>query len=133
MKKEDILLAYRHPNTTVGSDCFLSNGNGHPRASGAFPRFLRLAADYGLMSLNEAISRITALPASRLGLTNKGTLHVGADADLVLFDPCNVCDCSTFSCPTLPPKGIAAVYLAGQCAVENGKIINAALGKAVRK
>ena len=52
---------------------------------------------------------------------------------LIQFDPCTVSDCPTFFCPTLPPKGIAAIYLAGQCAVEYGKIINASLGKAVRK
>ena len=133
MKKEDIRLAFRHPNTVVGSDCSLSRGYGHPRATGAFPRFLRLAIDGGWMSLSEAVSRITSLPAARLGLLQKGTLRPGADADLVLFDPHTIRDRSTFAEPLLPPEGISAVFIAGQKAVEDGKIINAGLGRSLRK
>ena len=133
MNEDEIRLAYRHPNVTVGSDCFLFGGNGHPRAAGAFPRFLgRLAPESGL-SLNEALFRITALPALRLGLAEKGTLRPGADADLVLFDPEEICDCATFDEPTLPPKGIKAVFLAGEPAVLDGKIVNGRLGRPIRR
>ena len=132
MRENEIRLAYRHPNVTVGSDCFLFGGNGHPRAAGAFPRFLgRLAPESGL-SLNEALFRITALPAMRLGLSQKGSLCPGADADLVLFDPEEILDCATFAEPTLPPKGIRAVFLAGEPAVLDGKIVNGRLGKPIR-
>ena len=132
MREDEIRLAYRHPNVTVGSDCFLFGGNGHPRAAGAFPRFLgRLAPESGL-SLNEALFRITALPAMRLGLSQKGSLCPGADADLVLFDPEEILDCATFAEPTLPPKGIRAVFLAGEPAVLDGKIVNGRLGKPIR-
>lgn len=133
MKAEDVQLAYAHPNVTVGSDCFLSKGQGHPRAAGAFPRFIRQYAIEGELSLNEALFRITALPAERLGLKNKGTLRAGADADLVIFDPKTIRDCATFSEPTLPPEGIDAVFISGQMAVCKGKITNAGLGRAVRK
>ena len=133
MNEDEIRLAYRHPNVTVGSDCFLFEGNGHPRAAGAFPRFLgRLAAECGL-SLSESLFRITALPAMRLGLTEKGSLRPGADADLVLFDPEEICDCATFAKPTLPPKGIKAVILAGETAVLDGRIVNGRLGKPIRR
>ena len=132
MREDEIRLAYRHPNVTVGSDCFLFEGKGHPRAAGAFPRFLaKLAPESGL-SLNEALFRITALPAMRLGLAGKGTLRPGADADLVLFDPEEILDCATFAEPTLPPKGIRAVFLAGEPAVLDGKIVNGRLGKPIR-
>ena len=132
MREDEIRLAYRHPNVTVGSDCFLFDGKGHPRAAGAFPRFLgRLAPESGL-SLNEALFRITALPAMRLGLEEKGSLCPGADADLVLFDPGEILDCATFAEPTLPPKGIKAVFLAGSPAVLDGRIVADRLGRPIR-
>ena len=133
MKEEDILLAYLHPNTTVGSDCFLSFGNGHPRAAGAFPRFLSRYVGEGRLSLCEAISRITAIPAGHLGLTRKGTLRSGADADLVIFDPQKIRDRATFEEPALPPEGIAAVLIGGEIAVRDGKIVNGSLGRALRR
>ena len=132
MREDEIRLAFRHPNVTVGSDCFLFEGKGHPRAAGAFPRFLaKLAPESGL-SLNEALYRITALPAMRLGLTEKGNLRPGADADLVLFDPEEILDCATFAEPTLPPKGIKAVFLAGKAAVLDGRIVADRLGRPIR-
>ena len=72
-------------------------------------------------------------PARRLGLNRKGTLREGADADLVLFNPVLLRDRATYAEPTLPPGGIAAVYVAGQPAVENRRIINGRLAKAIRK
>ena len=132
MKEDEIRFAYRHPNVTVGSDCFLSEGQGHPRAAGAFPRFLnRSASEYGL-GLSEALFRITALPARQLGLTGKGNLRPGSDADLVLFDPETIRDRASFAEPTLPPDGIAAVFIAGQEAVIDGRIVHALLGRAIR-
>ena len=132
MNEDEIRLAYRHPNVTVGSDCFLSEGKGHPRAAGAFPRFLSRYAPACGLSLCEALYRITTLPARRIGLKNKGTLRPGADADLVLFDPVQLTDCATFSEPILPPKGIKAVIIGGEAAVLEGKIQRSNLGRAVR-
>ena len=132
MKKGEIRLAFQHPNVTVGSDCFLSDGKGHPRAAGAFPRFLSQCAGEYSLSLSEALFRITALPAMQLGMVGKGTLHPGADADLVIFDPESLRDCASFAEPTLPPNGIAAVLIAGRLAVRDGRIVNSTLGRAIR-
>ena len=131
MKEEEIRMAFRHPNVTVGSDAFLSRGNGHPRAAGAFPRFLSRYAPACGLNLYEAIERITLLPAKKLGLSTKGTLKSGSDADLVIIDPERLTDRATFEAPTLPPDGISMVLIGGQPAVKDGKIIDGTLGRAL--
>ena len=132
INEEEIIRAYRHPNVMVGSDAFLNHGSGHPRAAGAFPRFLRVYAPACGLSLFEAIARVTVLPAGRLGLRNKGTLKPGADADLVIFDPESIADHSSFEHPTAAPGGIAWVLINGLPAVKDGKITNGSLGRALR-
>ena len=101
-------------------------------ASGAFPRFFKIYAPACGLSLNDAIERVTFLPARTLGLSNKGTLKIGADADLVIFDPERITDNSTFSHPTSPPDGISWVIINGQTAAKDGKITNGKLGRALR-
>ncbi len=133
MKEDEIRLALMHPNVTLGSDCILSEGNGHPRAAGAFPRFLNRYVGEGGLSLFEALYKITAMPAERLKLPHKGTFRRGADADIVIFDPETIRDRSTFMDPVRAPEGIAAVFVAGQPAVADGKILNGRLGYSIRK
>ena len=132
MQKEEIRTAYRHPNVTVGSDVFLNHGNGHPRAAGAFPRFFRVYAPACGLNLYEAVERVTAIPAERLGLCKKGTLKPGADADIVVFDPERIKDNSTFHHPTAAPDGLSYILINGQTAVKDGKITNGQLGRALR-
>ena len=133
MKETDIRLAYRHPAVMVGSDGLMSNGQGHPRAAGSFPRFLREFAGKGDMTLYEAVAKITTDPARRLGLTAKGRLNVGADADITVFDFAAIQDKATFAQPNLPPDGIEYVLLGGEIVLEKGKILKNACGKAIRK
>ncbi len=131
MRPEEIDLAYRHPNIMLGSDGILDNGQGHPRAAGAFPRFLARYVREGNLSLYEGLSRMTHLPASRLCLPRKGNLRKGSDADIVIFDPESIRDCSTFEEPLLPPAGINYVLVNGKPAVWNGRMVNDRLGKAI--
>lgn len=133
MQEQDIRLAYRHPGVMVGSDGLMSDGQGHPRAAGSFPRFLATFARDGDLTLYEAVEKITAAPANRLGLTQKGRLNVGADADITVFNFRTIQDRATFRQPTLPPDGISYVMIGGEFALEPGKPIQTHCGRAVRK
>ena len=133
MKEEDVRLAFRHPAVMLASDGLLNNGQGHPRASGSFPRFLAEFSRKGDLSLYDAIEKMTAMPANRLGLSNKGRLNVGADADITIFDYEKICDGATFSDPVLPPTGIDYVLIGGEIAAKDCRIVKADCGRAVGK
>lgn len=133
MQEADIRRAYHHPAVMVGSDGLMSNGQGHPRAAGSFPRFLKEFVREGDISLYDGVAKITADPARRLGLAGKGRLSAGADADITIFDLDAVRDRATFAQPNLPPEGIEYVILGGEVVLEKGKILKDHCGKAVRK
>lgn len=133
MKQEDVDLAFRHPNVMLASDGLLDHGQGHPRAAGAFARLLSKFAATGKISLYDAIAKMTAMPAEKLRLENKGRLNVGADADVVIFDPVNIHDNASFAEPTLAPQGIDCVLIGGQVAAKDCAIVRKNLGKSVRK
>lgn len=133
MKENEIELAMIHPDVIIASDGILNNLQGHPRASGTFPRFIKqYVKEKSLLSLASAIEKITYLPAKRLGI-NKGTLDIGSDGDMVIFNYDEIVDQGTFQNPISPPKGIKYVIMNGKIAVENNKIIHNALGKSIRK
>ena len=133
MKEDDIRLAFSHPGVMVGSDGLMSKGQGHPRAAGSFPKFLATFCREGHISLYDAVAKITALPAARLGLENKGRLNVGADADITIFDFETIRDGATFAEPALAPSGIDYVIIGGQIAAKDCEIVNHNCGSAVRK
>ena len=133
MQEADVRRAFRHPAVMVASDGLTSDGQGHPRAAGTFCRFLAEFARKGDLSLYEAVEKMTALPASRLGLSDKGRLNVGADADIAIFDFNTVADRATFEEPALPPVGIRRVLLRGETVLLDGEILNANRGRAIRK
>lgn len=134
MRDEDVALALAHPLVAVASDGTFRHSQGHPRAAGTFPRFLSSVLRDGTMPLSEAIRKMTALPAARIGIADrKGHLGVGADADVTVFDPAHIRDRATFASPALPPDGIRDVLIGGEFAVRDGEVVNAHAGKAVRK
>jgi N-acyl-D-amino-acid deacylase len=133
MKSEEVDLALAHPNTIVASDGFMHKLQGHPRASGTFPRIINEYYKHKkIFSLNEAIAKMTFMPAERLGI-KKGSIGKGDDADLVIFNLDEIKDRSDFEKPFLEPDGINYVIINGEIAVENKKIVNNRLGKSVRK
>lgn len=132
MREAEIDLALSHPRVAMASDGILVDGFGHPRAAGSFPRFI---AEYvrkkRCLTLYDAIRKMTALPAEYIGIA-KGSLSVGADADVVLFDAAKIADAADFAAPLQEPKGIERVIIGGEVALGDGEIIRRNLGKSVR-
>ena len=120
MEEESLEMLYRHPLCTLGTDGLYRGGPNisHPRAFGSFPRYLgRFVRDKGILSYEEAIRRITGLPADRYELKGKGYIREGYDADLVLFDWNRIIDHATYKNPFLPNEGIEMVFVGGEAAV----------------
>jgi len=132
MKPQDIVTALRHPYVLLASDGLRSGEKGHPRAAGAFPRFICEYVKTGKIGLKEALQKMTDLPASRLHLPQKGNLCIGADADITIFDYDKLQDKATYEEPALVPEGIEYVLIHGEIAVKYGKLVNRTLGRSVR-
>ena len=112
-------------------------GEGHPQAAASFPDFFRrMAREQKLLSWNEAVRRVTLLPAETMGLKHKGRLTPGADADLVIFDPETIAGRADFvglGQPDAVPDGVCCVLIGGKVAAENGRVVNESLGRAIRR
>ncbi len=133
MKREDVDKAILHPRVMIASDGLINSGQGHPRAAGTFPRVLgEYVRERRLMTLYQAIDKMTAMPARRLGI-KKGILDMGADADITLFDPNVIQDKATFKNPLTLPVGIKGVWVSGQLALWDGVIMQVHGGRSVRK
>lgn len=133
MKEEEIDRAISHPNVVVASDGLMDNYQGHPRASGTFPRLIsEYVKKKNNINLYQAIEKITYLPAKRLGI-KKGTLSLNADADIVIFNFDEIKDNSTFKEPALKPDGIKYIIINGEIALEDGKLIRSDLGSFIKR
>lgn len=138
MDEADVVTIMRHPDTMFGSDSSVRSDDTqavpHPRGFGTFPRVL---ASYvrgsRTLTLEEAVRRMTSLPARTFGLRERGQLAPGFWADLVLFSEQAVADRATFESPLLPPAGISHVVVNGEVVFEGGRLTQAAPGKAIRR
>jgi N-acyl-D-amino-acid deacylase len=132
MREDDIKGFYKDPRVMVSSDGAIEGG--HPRGAGSYPRFLgRYVREAKVVSLEEGVRKMTSLPASVLGLKDRGRVAAGFKADLVLFDPATVIDRSTIKDPTAAPLGIPYVVVNGQLAIDNGVATPARAGRVLRK
>jgi len=114
ISESDMRRILSHPATMIGSDGLPQDPRPHPRLWGTFPRVLgRYSRDEKLLSLTEAIRKMTAMPAQRFGLADRGWVRPGFFADLVLFDAQTIVDTATFTDPIRPAQGIHAVWVNG--------------------
>lgn len=133
MDEADVQRILAYPHTMIGSDGLPHDTQPHPRLWGTFPRVLgHYCRDLQLFSLEEAVRKMTGLPASEFGLTDRGRLAVGAAADLVLFDPDEVIDAATFEAPKTPARGILEVWVNGRSVWRDGGTTGARPGRALR-
>lgn len=114
ISEEDMRRILGHPATMIGSDGLPNDPHPHPRLWGTFPRVLgRYCREEKLLSIPEAVHKMTGMPAQRFGLTQRGLIREGDYADLVLFDPKKVIDTATFEDPIRPASGIERVWVNG--------------------
>jgi len=131
MVQPDIDRLWRWPFANVSSDGALNGA--HPRGFGAFPRFYRMAVrERHLLSLEEAVRRMTTLAAANVGITNRGRIAPGMFADLVLLDTAALADRATPKEPHLTATGVRAVWVNG-VVVYNGSATGAFPGRVIRR
>jgi N-acyl-D-amino-acid deacylase len=141
MSERDVETVMRHPATLFGSDGQarpaagpLAQGKIHPRAFGTYPRILgRYVRDRGVLSLPEAVAKMTSRVARKVGLAERGQVAPGFFADLCVFDPELVMDHATYADPFLFPQGILHVFVNGRAAVLDGHHTGEMAGRVLRR
>ena len=124
---------YRHPVAMVGTDSVFVGARPSPRTYGSFPRILgQFVRDEAVLTLEEAVHRMTGMAATRLGLRDRGVLRDGAVADVVVFDPARVRSNATYEEPRRYPDGIEHVVVNGTLVVDGGRHTGATPGRALR-
>ena len=140
MSEQDVETALRHPLVGVGTDSGaqaedgkLSESKSHPRAWGSFPRILgKYVRDQHLLTLEEAIRKMTSKAANRVHLTDRGILRPGMMADVTIFDPTTIRDPSTFEDPKHYSVGVKYVLVNGRRSVSDGAITSERAGRPLR-
>ena len=131
--EEDVKEIMRSEYMTLCSDGIVG-GKPHPRVYGTCARFLgKYVREEKVLTLPQAIKRMTSLPAQRLGLQNRGLIREGMIADIVIFNPDTIIDKGTYTEPNQYPVGIEYVLVGGQVAVAEGKLTGSRAGKVIRR
>jgi N-acyl-D-amino-acid deacylase len=140
MSEDDVRTALAHPLVAMGTDSgakaedgIFSEERSHPRAWASTARILgKYVRDEKVLALEEAIRKMTSLPASRMGLADRGILRPGMAADVVAFDPATVRDLSTYADPNHYSAGIPYVCVNGQLVVDGGRLTDARPGRPLK-
>ncbi|MEP6706591.1 MAG: D-aminoacylase [Pyrinomonadaceae bacterium] len=140
MSEDDVRAALRSRFVSICTDSGaratdgpLANSKSHPRGWGSYPRILsRYVREEHLLTLEQAVHKMTGLSAEKVGLRDRGWLREGMFADVTIFDPQTVQDRATFDAPNQYPVGINYVIVNGQIEVDNGKHTAALAGRALR-
>ena len=126
------ILAY--PPTMIGSDGLPHDEHPHPRLWGTFPRVLgHYCRELGLFDLETAVHKMTGLPAQTFDLADRGTVQIGAFADLVVFDPARIIDLATFENPLRQSVGIDYVLVNGTLSLLQGNLCPERAGQIVKR
>ena len=134
MAEEDVQRIMQAPYAMIGSDGLPHDAHPHPRLWGTFPRVLgHYARDLGLFTLEDAVHRMTGLPAENFMLEDRGVIREGAFADLVVFDAERIAERGTFENPKTPAAGIDLVMVNGTVIREGGKVTGARPGRALKR
>ncbi len=140
MDEEDIVRVMKSPLQMVATDAWavapygvLGAGKPHPRFYGTYPRVLgRYVREKKVLTLEEAVRKMTSFPAQKLGLKDRGLILEGMWADIVIFDPAKIIDKATYQNPHQYPEGIEYVIVNGKIVVENGEHTGVLPGKTLR-
>jgi N-acyl-D-amino-acid deacylase len=140
MSEPDIDTALRFPWTSIGSDAGSALGPGqpdaiglpHPRSHGNFPRVIaRYVRERQVLTLPEAIRKMTSWPATRMRLNDRGMIREGLWADVVVFDAATIRDTATYEQPNLYPEGIEWVVVNGEVAIDHGRHTGKRTGRVI--
>ena len=140
MTEDDVRAALRHPLVSIDTDSSaraedgsLSTSRSHPRAWGTFARILgKYVRDEKLLTLEEAVRKMTSRAATRVGLQDRGILRPGMAADITVFDPNTIRDVATFEDPNHYSEGVRYVLVNGRAVVDDGKITDERPGQVLR-
>jgi N-acyl-D-amino-acid deacylase len=131
--EENVRAIMQHPAHMAGSDGIIVGERPHPRGWGTFPRYLAVyVRELGILTWEQAIRKLTSLPAQRLGFPDRGLVRPGMAADLVCFDPETVRDTATYENPKQLPEGIPTVAVNGRVVVDDGRHTGDLPGRALR-
>ncbi len=134
MDEADVSRILAHPSCMIGSDGLPHDAFPHPRLWGTFPRILgHYVRERRLFTLEEAVRRMTSLPADRFGLQGRGRIVIGAYADLVMFDPAAIEAMATFEEPTRPARGLHLVMVNGEIVYQDNKLTPARPGRVLER
>ena len=137
MHEDDVRRIMKHPYTAIATDgrlTALGERFVHPRNYGTFPKVLgKYVREEGILTMPEAIRKMTTLPADRLGLSDRGRLMEGTKADIVVFDPDVIHEQGNFVKPHAYPIGLNYVLVNGQIALQNGEFTEQLNGRILRR
>jgi N-acyl-D-amino-acid deacylase len=131
MSEDDVRTVMRSPLQMVCTDGIIL-GKPHPRAYGSFPRILGRYVKEGVLRLEEAVRKMTSLPAQSFGLYDRGLLRPGIWADITIFDPDTILDTATYKDSIRFPDGVEHVIVNGELTVHNGEHTHARAGSVLR-
>jgi len=140
MDEDDVRRVMRHPSQMVGTDSWsaapygvMSAGKPHPRSYGTYPRILgRYVRDEEVLTLEDAVRRMTSLPAQRFRLKGRGVIMEGMWADITIFDSEKIIDKASYDDPHRYPEGVEYVLVNGRIVIERGKNTGTLAGEVLR-